>query len=115
MSDCVELEIGLHRLSRQEVGRYSIELRCRQPGSDAALQTPRGECELHFDALRAQLLQPQAYGRLLSDSLFSTDGPSAVRDCFVAARNVAASKACPLRVRLAIGASAPELHDLRWE
>jgi hypothetical protein len=115
MADCVELEIGLHRLNRQEVGRYSVELRCRQPGSDTSPRPPHGEAELHFDDLRAQLLDPRDYGRLLSEALFPTTGLSDVRDCFVGARSIAGNHGWPLRVRLAIGASAPELHDLRWE
>jgi hypothetical protein len=60
--------------------------------------------------LQRCLLNPADYGRVLRDSLF--DDP-AIRDKFNHARAVAGSN--PLRLRLNIGDSAPELHALRWE
>src|SRR5262249_25134823 len=115
VADFIDLEIGLHRLRREEVGCYSVELRLRQPGTDVSQRAPRdgpAEAEVSFDGLPAALLGPRTYGQLLRDSLFASQE---VRDCFIEARSVAGANNWALRLRLCIGASAPELHDLRWE
>jgi hypothetical protein len=106
----VNVEIGLH-YSDSECWR--IELRFEQHGSEAdpgpLLRTvPR----LDLDQLRRSSLDPVEYGRLLAGSLFSD---AAVREKFLEARAIAAEQDAPLRLRLFVGPSVPELHDVRWE
>jgi hypothetical protein len=112
MADYPELEIGLHR---RGANSYAVELRFSQPASDAEVRPVRGNpVDVSFDRERlGQLIYDwAAYGRLLGEGLFAEE---AVRAAFSSARAAAASQETPLRLRLFIGASAPELHDLRWE
>jgi O-acetyl-ADP-ribose deacetylase (regulator of RNase III) len=55
---------------------------------------------------------PAAYGQALTAALF---GDPDLRSGFVQARNEAKALGLPLRLRLLIDPSAPELHGLRWE
>ncbi|MGH2522969.1 MAG: CHAT domain-containing protein, partial [Anaerolineales bacterium] len=104
MIEYTDLEIGLHR---REAQTYAVELRVNQPDSQAdTLHT--GTAHFDFDALRRDHLKPAAYGQRLFQNLFADD---AVREAFRKAQ----SDERPLRVRLFIGPSAPELHTLRWE
>ena len=112
-----DLEIGLHR---REEGAYAVELRFNLPAdapdTDAAAEInpitgDDVQITFDFEALRALKSQPAVYGKSLSDSLFA--GP--VASAFASARAVAASAFSPLRLRLFIGPSAPELHNLGWE
>src|SRR3712207_1887461 len=112
MPDCVELQIALHRV---HVGEYAVELLCEQPGSDSLIEVGRDRevrARFAFDELRALLLQPEAYGALLSRSLFDDRD---IHSQFNRARAVAEATGAPLRLRLLIGRNAPELHDLHWE
>jgi hypothetical protein len=107
-----DLEMGLHR---REDGRYAIELRYRAADSDSETRLLRESSEpvrIDIDGLRQQRLDGVAYGRLLSESLFAS---AAVRQAFAQARTQAAAQFVPLRLRLLIGPSAPELQALRWE
>lgn len=110
-----DLEIGLHRRTE---GVYAVELRFNLPADapeDAAEISPITgddvQVSFDFEALRALQSQPDAYGRALAETLFTGQ----VATAFASARAVAASAAGPLRLRLFIGPSAPELHSLGWE
>jgi hypothetical protein len=112
MDSYAELEIALHRW---DATSYVVEMRFSDPTSDVDIRLPRSEAALvqfDFDLLRSQTLDPDAYGTSLSDSLFAC---SAVHTTFSQAYSAAQSQNVPLRLRLLIGASAPELQDLRWE
>lgn len=107
-----DLEIGLHR---RDVDRYVVELRFSLPNSDADLRLTQGRtATATFDwlRLRSESLDPEAYGRLLGEALF---GDELARTAFAQAVSTAGLLNTPLRVRLVIGDSAPELHSLRWE
>ena len=69
---------------------------------------------MRFDdsALGEQVDDPTAYGLTLAGILFSD--PTA-RSFFDQAVAVAQAQDLSLRLRLAIGSNAPELHNLRWE
>ena len=67
---------------------------------------------LDVDDLRALSQDPTAYGQRLTESLFSD---AQIKEKFLAAKAVAASEDEPLRIRLFIGPSLPDLHDIRWE
>jgi hypothetical protein len=112
MNDSAELEIGLHR---QDADRYRLELRFNHPESDAEVRLTSGGpalAQFDFDQLRDLALDDDAYGQLLGESLLAN---SEVRTAFAQARSSAQTLDVPLRLRLFIGPSAPELHSLRWE
>jgi hypothetical protein len=112
MTTYADLEIGLHH---RDADRYSVELRFRDPESDGEVRlTARVPplAQFDFDRLRELHIEEEAYGQLLSQGLF---GDSAVATAFAQARSTAQARDVPLRLRLFIGPSAPELHNLRWE
>lgn len=106
-----ELEIALHR---RDAESYYVDLRFHQPGSDADVRPAYRDLRpLRFDAAAfARAIDPAAYGRELAQRLFTEAN---VATAFAAARAVAASNNAALRVRLSIGPSALELHNLHWE
>lgn len=106
-----DLEIGLHRL---DAGGYALDMRFARPDSDADMRLLRGQARVTFDtaALSALALDPAAYGRALAAQLLADD---AARAAFGQAWSAAQSLDVPLRLRLLVGPSAPELHALRWE
>ncbi len=113
-AECADLEVSL---TRRDAGLYAIEMRFTQPGSEAdvRLETGAGEAAMaHIDlaALREQLLDADAYGATLGAALF---GSAAAAAMYARAEATAQELGTPLRLRLAIGADAPELHALRWE
>lgn len=106
-----DLEIGLHQRGE---GRYSVELRFMQPGSDADIRL--GGQTIIAALSQAELLglqtDPIAYGQALTAQLFAAPE---LRAAFAQARAAADTADIPLRIRLFIAPSAPELHLLRWE
>jgi hypothetical protein len=105
-----ELEIGLHR---RDADAYAVELRFTQPDSDDDKRLDAGAAHFNMASLdKLAAGDPAAYGQALSDSLFAD---AAVQSAFAQARASAASLDAPLRLRLFVGPSAPELHNLRWE
>jgi hypothetical protein len=112
MSIYADLEIGLHR---RDATNYVVEMRFSSPQSDADIRLTRREpvfIQVDPDLLRSYALDPDGYGKHLSERLFAS---SDVAKVFGQARSVAQSLDVPLRLRLLIGPSAPELHSLRWE
>lgn len=112
MTEPAELELSLHR---REGTTYSVEMRFSQPNSDADIRLGQGEAisaQFDFESLLAQSLDAAAYGKALTASLFAD--PKMVT-AFSEALASAQSLQAPLRIRLVIGASAPELHTLYWE
>jgi CHAT domain/SIR2-like domain len=106
-----DLEIGLHR---RDADSYAVDMRFNQPDSDADIRLLADLALARFDSaqLHDLALDPTSYGQALSASLFAEP---AVRAAFDQACTSAQSLDAPLRVRLFIGPSAPELHTLRWE
>lgn len=107
-----DLEIGLHRRDAQN---YSVELRFTNPTSDGEVRLLReGAPTVTFDLVQLRQLELDAaqYGAQLGANLF---GEAAVGAALAQVRAVAQSQNVPLRVRILIGPSAPELHTLRWE
>jgi hypothetical protein len=101
-----DLTISLSRPARDQ---YWAELRfTRKDG--VTDQAPAGApVRLDFQGLRASAADPEAYGRLLKETLF---GSQALREFFL--QSLAAGGG-DLRLRILIDRSALELHDLRWE
>lgn len=71
----------------------------------------RGRAPIDVEELATQAL-PDAYGRMLAAQVFAD---TAVRGLYQRARAALERAGLLLRVRIAIEATAPVLHDLRWE
>lgn len=106
-----ELEIAIHR---RDTESYNVDLRFVHPESDSDVRPAYGDLEplrINPEAfLRAA--DPQAHGQTLAQALFVETKVQAAFEKALAAAQVLDA---PLRVRLFIGPSAPELHNLRWE
>jgi hypothetical protein len=112
MSKYADLVIGLHR---HDAVSYSIEFRFVQPESDADIRLGQGEqilTQIDMEELQQVSHDPIAYGKVLTNFLFADP---AARSAFDQARTSAQTLDAPIRLRLLVGASAPELHSLRWE
>jgi hypothetical protein len=105
-----DLELALHRRDGQG---YSLEMRFSDPASEAD-RTFAGAEPIRLDAaeLRQRSHDAAAYGEYLGGQLLAEP---AGRSFFDQAVAVSETNDRPLRIRLAIGPSAPELHSLRWE
>ncbi|HSJ52289.1 MAG TPA: hypothetical protein VLC52_00965, partial [Anaerolineae bacterium] len=104
-----ELEIGLHR---RDAEHYRVELRFTPPGSDGDVRLSPGEPRFDLDRLRALQADATAYGRELAASLLADP---TLRQDLAQARSATQSQGAPLRLRLFVGPSAPEMQGLRWE
>jgi len=111
-NEYADLEISLHR---HDANSYAVEFRFSQPDSDADIRLGVGKpatVQFDLEALEAQEPDPEAYGKALSQSLFADP---AIQTAFGQARASAESLDAPLRLRLLVGPTAPELHRLHWE
>lgn len=110
MSGYADLEVGLHHRTERT---WSVELRFTQPRSEAEDRFTSESADVRFDLarLKERVYDPDAYGRILTESLFVPD----VKEMFGRARMLAQGGDQSLRIRLLIGPSAPELHGVRWE
>ena len=112
MQEYADLELGLHRF---EAGQYAVEMRFSMPGSDADTRLGQGapvHVSLDVEALREQMPEPKEYVDVLTKAIFA---PTELQVAFAEALASAHSQDIPLRFRLMIGPSAPELHTIRWE
>ena len=115
VASAADLEIGLHRQGESE---WRVELRFSTEergiiGPDTLVSgTANLDLARLADLRHGGRTLLQTYGRVLTDGLFSD---ADVRAEFAKARVTAARMARPLRVRLLIAPSAPELHPLLWE
>jgi CHAT domain/SIR2-like domain len=110
MSTFPELEIGLHRW---DADNWTVDLRFTPLGNDSENRFASNLSALvDFEGLRKLSTDDVEYGRLLGKGLL---GPPDIHEVFNHARVAAQTLGLPLRVRLFIGPSAPELHQLRWE
>jgi hypothetical protein len=103
------------KISRQQEGVYSIALSYDLPGSAAEIRMGQSQpaiMHLNLAELSFQVQDSQIYAQTLSTSFFSDIN---VRLFFEKALVNANTLSLPLRVRLLIDASAPELHSVRWE
>ena len=108
MAETVDLEIGLHH---REAGSYAVELRAVQPDSETDTRA-EGPAQFDLAALRNFAIDPAAYGQALTENLFTAPK---VRQVFSNTLAIAQREGIPLRLRLLIGSSAPELNSLWWE
>lgn len=112
MTDFADLELSLHR---RDGSSYSVEMRFTQPNSDADIRLGTGEpvgVTIDLAGLQGLIADPAEYGKTLSESLFAD---ADIASSFAQARTSAQSLQAPLRVRLLVGPSAPELNTVYWE
>jgi hypothetical protein len=112
MTGYAELEISLHR---RETGSYTVDFRFNQPDTDADVRLGQDkiiQTDIDLDALQDLANNQGKYGEKLSHDFFSDPG---VQTAFTQALASAQSLDLPMRLRLMIGPSAPELHSVRWE
>ena len=109
MNSYADLEIGLHR---REVDTYSVDFRFSQPDSEADVRPGHGLAHIDVKALHALVPGSKEYGQALTDALFADPE---VQTAFAQALASTQTSGMPLRLRLLIGPSAPELHALHWE
>ena len=107
-----DLEIALHR---RDGVHWAVELRFDDPNAETEnALVPQSALAVTFDFAKLRELAHRdmaEYGRVLGRSLFTSDVNSALGE----SRAVAQRSGQPLRVRLFIGPSAPELHAVHWE
>ena len=109
MAAFVDFEIGLHRRYGET---WTVELQCSLPDDDVDVRLVRDGPRFDLAQLQNLVYDDISYGRTLSESLFAVED---IRQLFDKARAVAESQDLPLRLRLFIDPSAPELHEIRWE
>ena len=107
-SEWADMEIVIHRSGK---GGYAVDLRFYDPRSDALDYLRYDETPLQFDfqQLTELMLEPQSYGKALSEMLFVGE----LRKRFVEHRT--RLNGMPMRLRLAFGTDAAMLQDLHWE
>ncbi|WP_129631736.1 CHAT domain-containing protein [Candidatus Oscillochloris fontis] len=109
----VDLSISLEREAHSD--GYRVRVRSRLSTSAAEEDAgARSLAPVRFDYenLRATQLDPQAYGQLLTATLFADDQ---IRRGFSAALAQARGHNAPLRLRLALDPEDAALHGVRWE
>ncbi len=89
-----------------------MELRFTQPASETEVPPERGSAVFDFADLLVLQLDPDAYGKALSEGLFQDDN---VRGLYARARAVTEAGGSFLRLRLFVAPSAARLQALRWE
>lgn len=109
MKTYADLEVSIHRRASD---LYTIEGRFTSAGDSAEISLgAREPVEMQLDLLQLQDCLPdmQKYGQLLTQAFFVSE----VKKIFLYA--LAVAEAEPLRFRLLIGPTAPELHNIHWE
>ncbi len=112
MTEYADLEIGLHR---RDASSYSVEFRYSQPNSEADIRLGYDKpilISINRDKLNQLVYDTAAYGQHLTDTFFSNPD---VKTAFAQVKASTQSLDASLRMRLLIGPSAPELHNLHWE
>ena len=112
MTEFADLELSLHQ---REAGAFTAEMRFSQPGSDADIRIGQDHpvlVQLDFQDLLKKAEDPAAYGSALTRSVVADPD---LLTAFSNARVSAQTSKSPMRIRLTIGPSAPELNSLFWE
>lgn len=112
MLQSADLELSFYKLGEN---RYKVEMRFTQPDSAADIRAGmQNTISFHLDAstLRQFISEPLEYGKFLADALFADPE---MRLGWQKVCTSAQTLGVPLRVRLLIDSSAPELGSLYWE
>ncbi len=112
LGGCADLELALRRRDEHS---YTLDLRFSLPDSEADIRLQRGapiSITLPRDELARLTLDPQQYGATLTASLFAD---TELHAALCRAIESAQQAGVPVRLRLDLDETAPELHSLRWE
>jgi hypothetical protein len=112
MNAFADLEFTFHR---RDEGVYTVDLRFSQPDSETDIRLANNghvQAQIDLERLREHALDLEGYGRTLTEGVFADEQ---LRTAFSQALATAQSSNTPLRLRLFVGPSAPELHTVRWE
>lgn len=116
MPSIADLELSIHR---QEQNAYTVDFRFSDGDAASQAEVRLGAREaalvsFDFNQLNDLLAAAELkeYGQALTAAFF---GAESLRTAFVQARAASQQAGAALRIRLAIGANALELHPLRWE
>lgn len=104
-----ELELGLRRVTGEA---YQVDLRFTHPDSQGEVAPVSGPAALDLEELLALQQDPRAYGEALAAQVFADEK---ARLLYCRARTAVEATGRFLRLRLLVGPTAPELHNLRWE
>ena len=104
-----ELELGLRRVTAEA---YQADLRFTHPDSQGEVAPVSGPAAFDLEELLALQHDPRAYGEALSAQVFADEK---TRLLYCRARTAVEATGRFLRLRLLVGPTAPELHNLRWE
>lgn len=110
MTEATDLELSIGRLDGQTA---AVDVRFTTPGTDTDRRLTDGPATVTFDfeKLDSLVLDAAAYGDLLGRTLLTGPVAGAVAE----ARQDAAARGAPLRVRLLVAPAAERLQALRWE
>jgi hypothetical protein len=109
MEDYIDFEMGFFR---QDQFSYHVELRYDDPVDASQSLLEIGRFTVDVQELNSFLLDPEKYGQALTARVFQDEN---IKRDFEAARKTASERRIPLRLRLFIHRTAPELHELHWE
>jgi hypothetical protein len=114
MAQTADLELIIHRKDQES---YTVDFRYTDSDQDNQADVRLGSrqqaiAQFNFQQLSELIIDRQAYGQLLTASLFADE---VLRTAFAQARAAVEQSRATLRVRLAIDSGAVELHPLVWE
>lgn len=108
-----EIEIGLHRTQPEAI---EVELRINDPGTQGEIAPARGQARITPEKLLEELFasqnDPDEYGETLTKYVFESDE---IRQRFGETKASFESREMPIRLRIQIAPSLPELHGICWE
>jgi hypothetical protein len=107
--DAVDLELSIRLSGDHYIANMRITQSSNQATPELASHVP---VTLDPTALLALALDPDAYGRALTEQLFADQR---LHTAWHRARALADGADLPLRVRLRLAATASDIHALRWE
>jgi hypothetical protein len=110
--DYYDLEINIRHYHSDD---YLATIRFRNPDGQFDHEPVSDTVEIKLDDLLQQQLNVDDYGRLLTDSLFSSQGEQLLKNEFERARVATENAQRKMRIRLFIDSNAANLHSLRWE
>jgi hypothetical protein len=107
MTVYADLEIALRRSDAQS---HAVELRYSRPADEQDVRDEQDGVHFDLEGLRQLALSGdfEAYGRCLGEDFFGIEKVRKIFDQVQALDQ-------PVRMRLLVGPSAPELHNLLWE
>jgi CHAT domain/SIR2-like domain len=107
-----ELKIFLSHHEQSAEFDYDVELTFSRSDDDVNPSPVKGKAQIDLRRIYDKTLADDAYGRLLTESLFSDQN---IRTYFDRVCGISQAANAPLRIQLAIGSDAAELNCVYWE